>query len=191
MQGRDTMAYDEQTLEQLQQGAAPAVRFYQWLSPTISFGRLQKQEHIRDLIPQGWKAVQRPTGGGIVFHDQDLCVSLCWREGDAPLPTRLKEVYPWIHGIIREALAPFSDLQMARCDDCQTAETPFQSRQCFTEPVVFDLLRKGKKVVGGALCRRGDAFLYQGSIQGYPVHSILPALTSAFTRCLASPGSRP
>jgi len=113
-----------------------------------------------------------------------LCVSLCWQLGDAPLPAHLKEYYPWVHGVILEALAPLSDLAMARCHDCRTTETPFHARQCFAEPVVYDLLAKGKKVVGGALCRRAGAFLYQGSIQGYPIDAIEPLLQAAFQKRL-------
>jgi lipoate-protein ligase A len=166
MSGAANMAYDRQTLETLQNpDHSPVLRFFRWDKPAATCGKHQNLSDISTKIPAGYEAVQRPTGGGIVLHGDDLCVSLCWRAGQPPLPTRLKDHYAWIHNVLVQALIPTGDARLANCRECATV-SPFAIRDCFNEPVVFDVLRNGRKIAGGALCRQKDVFLYQGSIQG-------------------------
>jgi lipoate-protein ligase A len=166
MSGEDNMAFDRKTLGELQQPqAAPVFRLFRWKRPTLSYGRHQDIATIRSKIPPGWDVVQRPTGGGIVLHRADLCFSLCWRLGQRPVPARLKDTYSWIHGVAALALSAESGVRLADCRDCSNAPVPFATRDCFTQPVAFDVLQNGQKVIGGALCRQKNVFLYQGSIQ--------------------------
>ena len=84
--------------------AVPTLRFFRFQEPTLSYGRLQKLDDVRPLLPDGWARVQRPTGGGIVLHNGDLCFSLCWKDGQAPLPKKPQDQYRWIHSVVLEAL---------------------------------------------------------------------------------------
>jgi lipoate-protein ligase A len=180
MSGSDNMAYDLQTLLKMQHPQqVPVLRFFRWRTPGASFGKHQTLENLRSKIPAGMDAVQRPTGGGLVMHGQDLCLSLCWRQGQPPLPTKLKDHYAWIHGVIAKALAPLAKSRLANCRDCSTSNS-FSTRDCFTEPVAFDVLRGQEKIVGGALCHQKDAFLYQGSIQGIVDPMLESTLRAAF-----------
>ena len=175
------MAIDVETLHAVDaQDASPTLRFFRWSEPTASFGRLQNPAPLARWIPAGWPTVRRPTGGGLVLHDQDLCFSLCWRRGQAPLPTHLQDYYAWIHRVIYEALSPLRSLTMASCDDCRAPGLPFLEKRCFSEPVAYDLLDHGQKIVGGALCRSRQSFLYQGSIQAVPVLDLESRLIQAF-----------
>ena len=66
------MALDEALLEH---ATVPSIRFYQWYSPALSFGyfgnfnEVAMYEHERDLV-------RRWTGGGIVFHGDDLTYAI-------------------------------------------------------------------------------------------------------------------
>jgi len=183
MAGAENMAYDLATLDKVARGEdSPTLRFFRWSRPTLSYGRLQRWDCIRGLVPRGWDAVQRPTGGGVVFHDQDCCFSLAWKNGEAPLPRKIKDVYPWIHGVVQKALAPWLTLQLATCRDCRTPPPSFQERQCFETPVAFDLLKGTKKIVGGALGRQREGFLYQGTIHEKLGGAALQTLADAFER---------
>jgi len=163
MSGEENMRQDIQTLAGVERGEIPpTVRFFRFAEPTVTFGRLQKPKDIAPLSPQGWELVQRPTGGGLVFHQNDLCLSLCWPRGQAPLPQRPQDQYRWIHGVILEAMG--SGFRMAPCCDTQPAPTPFATRECFTSPVGYDVLSSDRKVVGGALSCHRQATLYQGAI---------------------------
>ncbi len=166
MSGQDNMAYDVETLRQMQDSSRPPVlRFFRWSKPGVSYGKHQSLDKLQALIPPDCEAVQRPTGGGLVFHGADLCLSLCWRQGQPPLSQRMQDQYAWIHQTISDALQALTEIRMARCGDSAPLVTPFATRECFTAPVAFDLLAGTQKIVGGALCRRRNVFLYQGSIQ--------------------------
>ena len=66
------MAIDEALLET---AVVPSIRFYRWHSPALSFGYFGKFSDVaiyaaeRDLV-------RRWTGGGIVFHGDDLTYSI-------------------------------------------------------------------------------------------------------------------
>jgi lipoyl(octanoyl) transferase len=166
MTGLANMQFDCDTLTRIEQGdAPPTLRFFRFKEPTVSYGRLQEREHIRSLVPRGWRAVQRPTGGGVVFHEGDLCLSLCWPAGESPLPKRPHEQYRWIHSLILETLKPYIRVKMASCGDVAPPEEPFLTRTCFHNPVGYDLLSHRKKIVGGALRCTRRATLYQGALQ--------------------------
>src|SRR5438105_1859795 len=110
------MRVDADLLNDVERGTcSPTFRLFSFKEPTVSYGRLQKLSDISPCVPAGWDVVQRPTGGGIVFHDGDLCVSLTWPDGRPPLPQRPQEQYRWIHAIILEVLSQENDLRMAGC----------------------------------------------------------------------------
>lgn len=164
LSGDENMRQDRDTLMAVSRGEAPpTVRFFRFSAPTVTFGRLQKLSSIQSKVPSGWAVAQRPTGGGLVFHRNDLCVSFAWPKGQPPIPTATKEIYPWIHQLLKRGLG--NSLKMAACADVCASKSPFETRECFTEPVGYDLLSEGQKVVGGALWNTRNAILYQGSIQ--------------------------
>lgn len=177
------MAYDLETLRRAQEeNGPPVLRFFRWNQPTVSYGRHQRFIDIHSFVPAGWEVVQRPTGGGLVYHKDDLCVSLCWRQGQPPFPTRLRDVYAWIHSLLLEAIQPFTKARLATCKDCKKDQVPFATQQCFNQPVAYDILKGVQKVVGGALCRQKGALLYQGSIQNIPRTDIASSIVNAFRR---------
>jgi lipoate-protein ligase A len=160
------MRVDVELLHGIERGdSPPTLRFYRFKEPTVSYGRLQKLTDITPRVPAGWKVVQRPTGGGVVFHDGDFCLSLCWPAGERSMPRRPQEQYRWIHSIILESLSSNLPVQMATCARVPFPEEPFSSRTCFKNPVGYDLMWNGKKIVGGALRCTREATLYQGSVQ--------------------------
>ena len=173
------MRYDAELLKGVEQRILPpTLRFFRFKSPTVSFGRLQKFDVVAALAPRGWDIVQRPTGGGIVLHDQDFCLSLCWPKGQAPLPAKPQVQYRWIHSVILEALGP--SLRMQACGDCSPTPSPFEIRNCFTSPVGYDVMEGDDKVVGGALSCHKNAILYQGSIRPPHQSNIERKLEDAF-----------
>ncbi len=179
------MLYDSALLRGVEEGTVPpTLRFFRFKEPTVSFGRLQKWKDIAPHIPQGWPSVQRPTGGGIVYHNQDQCFSLIWPERHLPIPAKLKEVYLWIHTVVQNALEPWLKLDLATCADCRSPELPYAQRQCFESPTMFDLLQENKKIVGGAIARKKIGFLYQGTICCDLKRQPLEALKDAFRRKL-------
>jgi lipoate-protein ligase A len=184
MSGQDNMRYDVETLSGIELGSLPpTLRFFRFEKPTVTFGRLQNFQDIASQIPPGWASAQRPTGGGLVFHQDDLCLSLSWPRGQAPLPRRPQDQYRWIHNILLEAMG--SRFRMAACCDAKPSSAPFRIRECFTNPVGYDLMSADQKIVGGALSCRKGATLYQGSIQTQTPGQWEPQLRRMFQELLA------
>src|SRR5688572_5302486 len=137
LSGEENMHFDADTLRQVSHGQIPAtIRFFRFESPTVTYGRLQKLENVQAFIPEGWSAAQRPTGGGIVHHKNDLCISLAWMRHEPPMPLSPKDVHPFIHTLILEGLG--RGLHMAACADICEEKDPFEFRHCFTQPVGYD-----------------------------------------------------
>jgi len=183
--GEENMRWDTDQLALLSANEAPPIfRLFSFSGPTITYGRLQKHDDVKKVAPPDWPLVQRPTAGGIVLHQHDLCLSLCWRRGTAPLPTSVKDVYGWIHHVVQDVLLPQIDSRMAACCDTPKSITSFDQRQCFKEPVGYDILVGTEKIVGGALAVTKNACLYQGSIQTFSIPDLNKKLHHAFTRAL-------
>ena len=66
------MAIDEALLEAV---TIPSIRFYRWNSPALSFGYFGKFSDVAEYATER-DLVRRWTGGGIVFHGDDLTYSI-------------------------------------------------------------------------------------------------------------------
>ncbi len=161
------MALDE-TLVHLCAGNS-ILRFYTWESgPALTFGYAQFIREVRQMTTRtGFvgQVCRRPTGGGVVYHTDDLTFSLIFSSCNKPV-----EIYKQLHGAVQAALV-FSGVTTQVCTQKRpaTAYAPSQNEQantCFTNPVENDLLLvNGQKMLGGAIRRFGTTVLYQGSLQ--------------------------
>jgi lipoate-protein ligase A len=94
------MAIDEALLEA---ATIPSIRFYRWKSPALSFGYFGKFADVagnafeRDLV-------RRWTGGGIVFHGEDLTYSIVIPAADPAFAKSSMSIYEKIHRALAEAL---------------------------------------------------------------------------------------
>lgn len=164
--GRDRMLFKE-TMKNKER---PVLRFYQWLNPTISFGKTQRiDEQTREkALRKGWEIVQRPTGGAKVFHNKDTCFSLIWNKGTAAIPWKIEDSYRIIHQWIRKSLLQLEYPSNLYSQNRETFLTSLKKNKhgwCFLSPVQNDLISDDKKIVGGAQWRDGEYALHQGSIQ--------------------------
>jgi lipoate-protein ligase A len=164
------MAIDEALLEH---GTCPALRFYGWRGPSLSFGYFGKFANIAPEIKDR-DLVRRWTGGGSVLHDRDLTYSLITPASDLASGEGPTAIYAALHGAIRQALR-----EDGRETELATATGPKISDACFANPVRDDLIFRGRKIAGAAQRRTRGGFLHQGSIQ-------LPDLSKAFRDRFAS-----
>lgn len=140
----------------------PILRFYQWERPALSYGRTQGLDAATRTLYQNkkWDVVQRPTGGGIVLHKNDLCFSILWRKGCNVLPWKITDSYRMIHEWMQSSLS-----MLGISSSPATHSNVLPGGWCFENPICYDLLAEGKKIVGGAQWRDGNTALHQGSIQ--------------------------
>ncbi|HZR04938.1 MAG TPA: hypothetical protein VFA61_03820 [Candidatus Udaeobacter sp.] len=166
------MAIDEAILEY---ATVPAIRFYRWQSPALSFGYFGRFADVasyqreRDLV-------RRWTGGGIVFHGDDLTYSVVIPVSDAAFSESSMSIYEKIHRALREVLvAKKLNAVVVGTDDRGLGSAMIQpvrtgitdaGYSCFANPVRADVIVDGRKVAGAAQRRTRRGLLQQGSIQG-------------------------
>jgi lipoate-protein ligase A len=148
------MAIDETLLEV---ATEPAIRFYRWDHPALSFGYFGRfaevENESRDLV-------RRWTGGGIVFHGADLTYSIVIPASAPAFAESTMSIYEKTHAALRAAL-------VATGKNAELAENaaPKISESCFANPVRADVLANGRKIAGAAQRRTRRGLLQQGSIQ--------------------------
>src|SRR4029077_20282140 len=93
------MAIDEALFETT---AVPSIRFYRWDHPALSFGYLGR---FADVEKEHRDRVRRWTGGGIVFHGEDLTYSLVIPSSDPAFAESSIAIYEKIHQALCNALS--------------------------------------------------------------------------------------
>jgi lipoate-protein ligase A len=173
------MAIDEALLEN---ASGPVIRFYRWQSPALSFGYFVRfvdvagYEGQRDLI-------RRWTGGGIVFHGEDLTYSVVIPASDAAFTESSMSIYQKIHRALADGLeeAGHRPVVAAGADCGGVTATNDSGYHCFANPVHSDVIVAGRKVAGAAQRRTRRGLLQQGSIQGIDISN---DLAERFARAL-------
>ena len=170
------MAIDEALLET---AVGPAIRFYRWRSPALSFGYFGKFSDVtiyaakRDLV-------RRWTGGGIVFHGDDLTYSIVIPAKDPVFDQSSIAVYEKIHRALCEGLNKIGTqavvaggVDPGRPVVGMRAAASASGYNCFANPVRADVMMDGRKIAGAAQRRTRRGLLQQGSIQGFAMSTDL------------------
>lgn len=154
--GALNMAIDEALLKI---ATGPIIRFYRWDHPALSFGYFGKfadvvnHEGERDMV-------RRWTGGGIVFHGNDLTYSLVIPPRDPAFSKSWMSIYEETHAAIQAAL-----IGDGKNTELAENAAPKISEACFANAVRADVLWNGRKIAGAAQRRTRGGLLQQGSIQ--------------------------
>jgi lipoate-protein ligase A len=157
------MALDEALLQFASKLDHPILRFYGWLEPAATFGYSQRYAEIEKLTLLR-PLVRRPTGGGLVPHDEDWTYSLVFPPDHFWYRYKATESYRRVHEWIHDA---FAKLNVA------TTLAPFRQKeipgQCFLGCEKDDVLWNGRKIAGAAQRRTRNGLLIQGSVQPPPI----------------------
>jgi lipoate-protein ligase A len=180
------MAIDEALLET---AVVPTIRFYRWRSPALSLGYFGKFSDVaiyaaeRDLV-------RRWTGGGIVFHGDDLTYSIVIPASDPVFDESSVAIYEKSHRTLCEALNRIgTQAVVAGGVDPgglfvgMRAAVSASGYNCFANPVRADVMIDGQKIAGAAQRRTRRGLLQQGSIQGITMKS---DLTQKFAQKLSA-----
>ncbi len=165
------MTIDELLLAESVQSGSAFLRLYRWDPPTLSIGRNQP------AVSTGVPVVRRPTGGQAVWHEHEVTYAVA-----APIALfgSLRNAYCEIHTRIATALRSLgADTVLAPVR--RAVATSSRPASCFASAVGGEILVKGRKLVGSAQVRRGDAFLQHGSILLGGSQETVPGGTGATT----------
>ena len=157
------MALDEVLLESAPALGCPVLRFYGWAESAASFGYSQRWAEIEKMTPLR-PLVRRPTGGGLVPHDNDWTYSLIFPPEHFWNRYKAAESYRRVHEWLRDAFGQMN---------VPTTLSPQRQKeipgQCFSGAEKDDLLWHGRKIAGAAQRRTRNGLLIQGSVQPPPI----------------------
>ena len=180
------MAIDEALLEH---APVPSTRFYQWYSPALSFGYFGKFADVATYAGER-DLVRRWTGGGIVFHGEDLTYSIVIPASNAAFGESSISIYEKIHSALCRALNAIGEravvaggVDPGRTGFTKGAAVTAGGYSCFANPVRADVMLDGCKVAGAAQRRTRQGLLQQGSIQGVDLDN---SLADRFAKALSA-----
>jgi len=140
------------------------LRLYTWAPPAISIGYFQDLDQEVDLEnckKLGIDYVRRHTGGGAILHDTELTYSFTASTGGI-ISTDISESYK----VICEAII-IGLKSLGIGAENRKAGTSLRQRKspvCFVEASNYDIIVKGKKIVGSAQRRIKNRLIQHGSI---------------------------
>jgi lipoate-protein ligase A len=156
------MAIDEALFDSV---AVPSIRFYRWNSPALSFGYFGKFADVANYASER-DLVRRWTGGGVVFHGEDLTYAIVIPPSDPVFSESSRSIYAAIHAALRDALVANGEpAELAPGMVDAGAAIIDRGYSCFANPVRADVMLNGRKVAGAAQRRTRRGLLQQGSIQ--------------------------
>jgi lipoate-protein ligase A len=154
--GPHHMAADEVMLQSAADGT-PSLRFYTWLTPTLSLGYFQNEaDRLTDSLLAELPFVRRPSGGGALVHHHELTYCLA-------VPARFGRGMDWLrmHEVIAAALAELgvhAGLHIPR------GEEHAGHFLCFHDLTAGDLVIGDWKIGGSAQRKQRGAVLQHGGI---------------------------
>ncbi len=159
---------------------SPILRLYSWKPYAISLGYQQKDDEI-DMDAcrkEGVDVVRRPTGGRAVYHAEELTYAVIQRFEPSQ---GVYAVHNAIIELLVDALRPLTGekLQLTSNEAGKTTREVYKEGlatniACFASISRHEVTYDGKKVIGSAQRRFGNAVLQHGSILLDKEHLRLP-----------------
>lgn len=175
LDGPSNMAVDEALLAGFDpERSLPVLRLYGWNPPALSLGRYQDAAFALNLArcrEDGVPVVRRMTGGGIIYHAQELTYSIVCAPGHLAV-TGVREGFRRLCGFLLEGyrrlgLDPHFAAELNDGGERLGARTTF----CFAGKEECDIVVAGRKLGGNAQRRMRNAILQHGSI---PLKNLVP-----------------
>lgn len=161
------MALDEKIFRTFLEDGVAVFRVYGWSSPSFTYGVSQKPENEIDIglcAVNGVGIAKRMTGGGVLFHHDEITYSLVCAKEDIGEPESVFVSYRRITAFL---ISFYKSLGL----DASFAieEEDFKSRcapheLCSASREKYDIVINGKKIGGNAQKRKKRAVFQHGSI---------------------------
>jgi lipoate-protein ligase A len=179
MDGPTNMALDEALLTCFDQARSqPVLRLYGWSPPAFSVGKFQQAGEVLDLercSREGVAVVRRVTGGGCIFHGDELTYSIICSPEHIAGAAGVKESYRRLCGFL---LLAYRKLGLSAAFAVDSAEKSDQLGRrtplCFAGKEEYDITVGGRKLGGNAQRRTRGIIFQHGSI---PLRNRLSRMT--------------
>jgi len=168
LSGAENMAIDEALLRCFDPAASqPVLRTYGWDPACLSLGRFQKAtaldlEHCREAQVT---LVRRITGGGVIYHIDELTYSIICSPEQLPAAASVKESFRELTAfllVFYNRLGLKAGYAVDGVDD--PARLGTRTDFCFAGRESFDVIINGRKIGGNAQRRMKQLVFQHGSI---------------------------
>ena len=161
------MALDEMIFCRYIEDGIPVLRVYSWEAPSITYGISQHPENeinLEQCKRDGVQIAQRITGGGVLFHHNEITYSLVCSKEDAGED---KNVFVSYRQICAFLIYFYESLGLNACfaleaDDFKNKSLPH--KLCSASHEKFDIVIGGRKIGGNAQKRSRQVIFQHGSI---------------------------
>jgi lipoate-protein ligase A len=163
------MAVDEALLSCFDpETSLPVFRIYGWEPPSLSLGRFQQAGEILDqdrIRGADISVVRRITGGGVIYHADELTYSLVCAPRHVPPAASIKDSFRVLTSFLMEfyrklGLEPYYAVESAGCSSPLGESSPF----CFAGRETYDIIIEKRKIGGNAQRRLKNVIFQHGSI---------------------------
>lgn len=158
------MEEDYKALETISANGSPILHFYNWEMPSATYGYFLNpwdffyKEGVEKF---NLSLAKRPTGGGALFHTNDLSFSIV-----VPSTHPFYHVNPIFsyHFINQEVVSALKKVGFSYDFQLLHPKKSTRTHFCMLEPTTYDILVDGKKCGGSAQRKTRSALLHQGSL---------------------------
>ncbi len=167
MSAASNMALDEKIFKRYLEDGVGVLRLYRWQKSSFTYGFSQIPESQIDLgacAADGMGVAKRITGGGIIFHDDEITYSFVGSKADLGEAQGVFVEYRNICGFLMRfyeslGLVPVFALETVGFKDrCAPHEL------CSASYEKYDIMIGGRKIGGNAQKRNRQAIFQHGSI---------------------------
>ena len=161
------MALDEEIFKGYLEDGVGVLRLYRWQKPSFTYGFSQHPENYLDLAAcqaHGVEVVKRMTGGGILFHDDEITYSFTCSKSDLGEP---QSVFVDYRNICRFLMRFYESLGLRpgfalEQDNFKNRCAPHEL--CSAAYEKYDIVVGGRKIGGNAQKRNRQVVFQHGSI---------------------------
>jgi len=163
----ENMAIDEYLISYARTAGKPVLRLYGWSPPGISIGRFQdaaKDINLKECEKGKVPVVRRITGGGAIFHADELTYCLVFPENFLGVKAGVKESFEKLNYFLIKMYSKFG-LEAGFSKHVNRGVTPAtRAAFCFSANEEYDIIIKDKKIGGNAQARKKGIIFQHGSI---------------------------
>ena len=169
LDGPANMAVDESLLACFDPAvSAPVLRLYGWHPPAFSLGRFQDAGQVLDMEKcraAGIPVVRRITGGGVIYHADELTYSLVCAPRQVPPARTVKDSFRVLTAFLLRFYEKLG-LTARYAVDLYPAGSRLGERTplCFAGREAYDIMVAGRKIGGNAQRRLKNVIFQHGSI---------------------------
>jgi lipoyl(octanoyl) transferase len=169
LDGPANMAVDEALLACFDPASsAPAFRLYGWSPPAFSLGRFQDADAVLDLDKcraAGIPVVRRITGGGAIYHADEITYSLACAPHHIPAASSVKDSFRVLTAFLLRFYEKLGHSPRYAVDHYPSGtRLGVRTPLCFAGRESYDILVEGRKIGGNAQRRLKNIIFQHGSI---------------------------